>query len=43
MTGFELQTSGMEATAIPTEPQPLPKGVLLFHERVSLCLQVSLC
>ena len=24
MTGFEPRTSGMEATALPTEPQPLP-------------------
>ena len=24
MTGFELQTLESEATALPTEPQPLP-------------------
>ena len=24
MTGFELRTSGLEATTLPTEPQPLP-------------------
>ena len=29
MTGFEPRTSGSEATAQPTEPQPLPKTFLL--------------
>ena len=26
MTGFEPRTSGSEATALSTEPQPLPYG-----------------
>ena len=27
MTGFELRTSGLEATTLPTEPPPLPKHI----------------
>ena len=30
MTGFELWTLELEATALPTEPQPLPQDGLLF-------------
>ena len=29
MTGFEPRTSGMEATALPTEPQPLPAALFV--------------
>ena len=29
MTGFELGTSGVEATTLPTEPQPLPSNLFL--------------
>ena len=33
MTGFEPRTSGVGTTAIPTEPQPLPRNSILFpHE-----------
>ena len=34
MTGFELRTSG-EATAPPTEPQPLPKSFIFSCKTVS--------
>ena len=31
MTGFELRTSGIKATALPTEPQPLPLVIVLIR------------
>ena len=30
MTGFELWTSGFEATTLPTRPQPLPIDCKFF-------------
>ena len=30
MTGFEPRTSGMGSTALPTEPQQLPKLPFVF-------------
>ena len=36
MTGFEPRTSGKyEATALPTEPQPLPNNVYSFGPRLT--------
>ena len=32
MTGSKPQTSGLEATALPTDPQPLPSKKYLFFE-----------
>ena len=34
MTGFKPQTSGMEPTALPTEPQPL---ILCVSACLSIC------
>ena len=31
MTEFEPQISGLEATTLPTEPQPLPKRVNYYY------------
>ena len=30
MTGFEPRVSGLEATALPTEPKPLPENLRVF-------------
>ena len=37
MTGFEPRTSRREVTALPTEPQPLPKWTRRFQKYVFLC------
>ena len=39
MTGFKPQTSGMEPTALPTEPQPL---ILCVSACLSICQFVNL-
>ena len=54
MTGFELRTSGIKATALPTEPQPLPlvivlirnggsKWPILKHAKGSFTLTAAVC
>ena len=34
MTGFEPQTSGLEATTLPTEPQPLPQKLIFTFQHL---------
>ena len=42
MTGFELRTSGVEAPALPTEPQPLIKFTYILV-KISNFLKGNMC
>ena len=47
MTGFKPRTSGAEATALPTEPQPLSRSSLVYShiptKRLILIQVFNLC
>ena len=40
MIGFEQRSSGKEATTLPTEPQPLSRGTILYE--VSCCVRTHM-